>query len=302
MRRKIFVNNLPGISEPIRRKIYASSWTTDQLILMDDDVKESLDLKDYDFDRKSVLDSVDESLSYIKKHSLRGFVCWFDENYPFILKQNDYNPFGFYYSGYIPKDFDKCLTVVGTRYPLNSSLTHAYRFGLEAGLNGFSLASGLAFGIDQASMLGALDAKTKVYGVLGCGLNVDYPINAFSIKKRIIDNGGALISLFSPYMPPLSFNFPRRNVILAQLSMTTLVVEAPAKSGALITANQALENGREVVVHKNGITSKGVQNLIREGAQVIEGFEDLVPNCIKVKRVEEGKRFDYRYRNSWFSL
>jgi DNA processing protein len=144
--------------------------------------------------------------------------------------------------------------------------------------NGLVVVSGLARGIDSAAHAAALSAGGKTIGVLGCGIDRIYPPEHKALAGNI-EHSGAVISEFPPGVPPLPHHFPLRNRIVSGLSGAVVVVEAPEKSGALITASTALEQGREVMVvpgPAHGGRNRGGHLLIRDGAKVVESADDIL--------------------------
>ena len=191
-----------------------------------------------------------------------------DEHYPQRLKNIADPPIVLYYQGELP-DFDNnaLIAVVGTRKASPYGLAAAKRMGWQLAKCGGIVVSGMAFGIDGVAMQSALAAGGTVVGVLGCGADVVYPV---SNRQLFADTAqfGCILSEFPPGTPPVSWNFPKRNRIMSGLSCGVLVVEAPEKSGALITAHQALEQGRDVFVVPGNIdvdTFVGSNRLLRDG-------------------------------------
>jgi DNA processing protein len=143
---------------------------------------------------------------------------------------------------------------------------------------GFTIISGLARGIDTVAHRAALEAEGRTIAVLGSGLNVIYPPENYQLVAEIAQRG-AVISEFSLQTPPYRNHFPRRNRIIAGFSLGTVVVEAGEKSGSLITANYALEQGREVFAvpgNTTSLLSKGTNNLIKQGAKLVAEVEDII--------------------------
>lgn len=202
-----------------------------------------------------------------------------DAAYPVRLKNIPDPPLVLYYKGKLP-DLDglPVIGVVGTRKASLYGMTAAKRMGFQIGKCGGVLVSGGASGIDGMAMQGALTAGTPVVGVLGCGVDVVYPQSnkaLFADTERF----GCLISEFVPGTPPYKWNFPKRNRLISGMSDGVLVVEAPEKSGALITARQAAEQGRDVFVVPGNIdvpTCAGSNALLRDGAIMVSSGWDVV--------------------------
>ena len=202
-----------------------------------------------------------------------------DAAYPARLKNIPDPPMVLYYRGTLPA-FDELpvIGVVGTRKASVYGLTTAKRLGYQIAACGGTVVSGIATGIDGVAMKGALTAGGTVVGVLGCGADVIYP---FSNRWLYADTEkyGCLLTEFPPGTPPLGRNFPRRNRIISGLSCGVLVVEAPEKSGALITARLSADQGRDVFVVPANIdveTAKGSNALMRDGAIPVSSGWDIL--------------------------
>lgn len=202
-----------------------------------------------------------------------------DAAYPARLKNISDPPLVLYYKGILPDlDNSPVIGVVGTRKASLYGLTCAKRMGYQIGKCGGILVSGMAHGIDGVAMQGALTAGRPVVGILGCGVDVVYPPSNRALYADM-ERHGCLISEFLPGTPPLRWNFPKRNRIISGMSDGVLVVEAPEKSGALITARQALEQGRDVFAVPGNIdvpTFAGCNALLRDGAILAQSGWDVV--------------------------
>ena len=202
-----------------------------------------------------------------------------DAAYPNRLKNISDPPLVFYYKGRLP-DFDglPLIGVVGTRGASPYGLTAAKRMGYQIARCGGIVVSGMAFGIDGMAMRGALTGGGAVVGVLGCGAEQIYPVSNRSLFADT-ESYGCILSEFPPGTPPLARNFPKRNRIISGLSCGVLVVEAPEKSGALITARQAADQGRDVFVVPGNIdvpTFVGSNRLLRDGAIAVSHGWDIM--------------------------
>jgi DNA processing protein len=169
------------------------------------------------------------------------------------------------------------LAMVGSRNPTSGGRQTAHDFARYLASAGLAITSGLAVGIDAAAHQGALDAPGITLAVTGTGLDRVYPARHRDLAHRIAERG-ALVSEFPPGTPPLPGNFPRRNRIISGLAVGTLVVEAALRSGSLITARQAAEQGREVFAIPGSIhnpLARGCHALIRQGAKLVETAGDI---------------------------
>lgn len=202
-----------------------------------------------------------------------------DEIYPDILKNIADPPLVLYMRGTLLPEDEAAMAVVGSRHPSFYGITQARRFAKELAEAGLTIVSGLAAGIDQAAHEAALSIRHgRTLAVLGCGVDQCYPKDNKKLFDRIADQG-AVLSEFPIGTPPFAENFPRRNRIISGLALGTLVVEAHERSGTLITAHQALEQGREVFAIPGPVdqlTSRGTHRLIREGAFLTEDPQQIL--------------------------
>lgn len=202
-----------------------------------------------------------------------------DAEYPSRLKNICDPPLVLYYKGTLP-DFDNnpVIGVVGTRKPSAYGSSVARRLGLEISSCGGLVVSGAAAGIDGAAMNGALMAGFPAVGVLGCGLDIVYPRGNKELYAAT-ERYGCLLSEFEPGTAPMGWHFPKRNRIISGLSCGVVIVEAPEKSGALITANLALDQGRDVFAVPGNIDLPGFagsNRLLREGAGAVSCGWDVM--------------------------
>ncbi|GAB3185733.1 DNA-processing protein DprA [Hydrogenophaga aquatica] len=170
------------------------------------------------------------------------------------------------------------IAVVGSRNPTPQGQENAQRFARALAEAGVCVVSGLALGVDGAAHLGALEGNGQTIAVVGTGLDRVYPRRHLALAHRIAEQG-ALISEYPLGTPPLAPNFPKRNRIIAGMSLGTLVVEAALQSGSLITARLAIEQGREVFAIPGSIhapQSRGCHALIRQGAKLVESAQDIL--------------------------
>jgi DNA processing protein len=204
-----------------------------------------------------------------------------EDEYPELLKEIFYPPFLLYYKGDLALNGLKTLAVVGAR-----KCTYYGQQAIEKIIpplvaHKILIVSGLAIGIDSLAQLETVKAGGRTIAVLGSGIDKKsiYPAQNLLLAEQIIARGGSVVSEFPPGTPPLRMNFPQRNRIIAGLAQATLVIEANQKSGSLITARFALEEGREVMAVPGNIfspSSEGPNNLIKSGAKPIFTADDVL--------------------------
>jgi len=210
-------------------------------------------------------------------HQQHHLVCWGTPAYPMLLAELRDAPIAIYVRGDPELLCMPQLAIVGSRNPTPAGRENARGFASHLGRNGLTITSGLAIGIDAASHEGALPTAGRTIAVCGAGLDISYPKANAALADEIAEHG-ALISEFPIGTPPLRAHFPRRNRIIAGLSLGTLVVEAALQSGSLITARLAADSGREVFAIPGSIhnpMSHGCHQLIRQGAALVENAADI---------------------------
>ena len=206
-------------------------------------------------------------------------ITYFDENYPSVLRQIYDPPLVLYVRGTLGVYPDRTVAMVGTRKATGYGRRMAQKLAVDAVNAGFTVVSGLAYGIDSCVHKAVVDSGGTTVAVIGGGLTHITPKENIPLAARIVETGGALISEFPMNFPINRTCFPRRNRIVAALCKATIVVEAGIESGAMITAKLALENGSEVFalpgMADNPVAS-GCHKLIKEGAALIENFDDVL--------------------------
>jgi len=216
--------------------------------------------------------------------------------YPLRLAEIYDPPLLLFVRGSLPADQEPYVALVGTRRASPYGIRLADRLARELAARGITVVSGMAMGIDAAAHRGALEAGGRTVAVLGCGVDVVYPPQNAQLMEDIAARG-AVISQFPMGMQPSKGHFPYRNRIISGMSLGTVVVEAPLTSGALITARQAAEQGREVfaVPGQAGTqNAEGPHALIREGAKLVERVEDILVElelpaaCLRGARADAG--------------
>jgi DNA processing protein len=221
--------------------------------------------------------AVARDLEWQEKPGNRIMTCH-DPDYPVLLSQVDTPPTLLYIHGNPDILSEPLLAMVGSRNPTAAGARTATEFARHLSAAGLVISSGLALGIDAASHRGALDAGAPTVAVMGTGLDRVYPARHRDLARQIAERG-ALISEFPVGTPPRAENFPQRNRIISGLSLGTLVVEAAKRSGSLITARYAGDQGREVFAIPGSIHNplvRGCHHLIRQGAKLVETAEDVM--------------------------
>lgn len=219
----------------------------------------------------------DRDATFLQASGTRA-LSYFDEGYPAILRETARPPFMLYCRGRLPEPGAPALAIVGTRYPTGNGLRISAAFACDAAKAGIPVVSGLARGIDAAAHRGSLLGGGPAFAVLGCGIDTIYPRANKELAAGMISCGGGLLSEYPPGVIPTRWTFPERNRILAGLCRSTLVIEAPTGSGALITASFALEEGRDVYVAASctgGIRSAGSDALVADGAPAVMDFDEI---------------------------
>lgn len=207
-----------------------------------------------------------------------SFIPYFDKAYPSRLRRALSPPYAIYVKGKLPSEEKLSVAIVGARRCTPYGETMALEYGEKLAEAGIQIISGMARGIDGAAQRGALNAGGTTYGVLGCGVDICYPSEHRGLYGDILKEGGVL-SEQPPKAPPLARNFPARNRIISGLSDLVLVMEAKEKSGSLITADMALEEGKDVYALPGLATSpmsRGCHRLIAQGAGILLSPEDLL--------------------------
>lgn len=239
------------------------------------------------------LSEAETILSQCAEHGIR-IITMQDAAYPARLRALDDAPAVLFCKGDLPDLNIPAVAVVGTRKASVYGMTQAKRFGYGLARCGCAVISGGALGVDTQALRGAVLAGGPAIAVLGCGLDVDYPKSNRELFRQVA-KVGCLISEYPPGTEPYAYHFPRRNRIISGLSLGVLVTEAPAKSGALITADHALEQGRDVFVIPANIGVRsfdGNLRLLRDGALPVGEVWDILQEYApqypqKLKKVHE---------------
>ncbi len=269
----------PGLGPAALRKQIAQQGNAKAVLDHLRSGKHGLELGDEARSWLSAPDSgiIDSDLAWLAqpRHHLIG---WDDEDYPSLLREVPGAPAALFVDGDPSLLWMPQIAIVGSRSASAAGLAITRRFARALAQAGFVITSGMADGIDAAAHLAALDVNCPTLAVLGTGPDLVYPRKHRALAADIAASG-ALISEFAPGTPGKAEHFPRRNRIISGLALGTLVVEASLKSGSLITARYATEQGREVFAIPGSINSplaRGCHQLIRDGARLTETVDEII--------------------------
>lgn len=222
--------------------------------------------------------AVNDVYQWLEQDSKNSIITLEDKNYPHTLAQISDPPTILFAKGNLSLLANNKLAIIGTRHPTEQGSLNAYNFaGALSNLN-LTIVSGMAEGIDQHAHRGALENSGSTIGVIGTGIDRIYPASNKELFHKVAE-GGLLLSEFNLGTQPLAANFPRRNRIVAGLSIGCVVIESAIDGGSMITANLALEMGREVMAIPGSIhnpVTKGCHKLIKNGAKLIENTNDII--------------------------
>lgn len=243
-------------------------------------------------------EDLDQELKLAQKLALK-IITLEDSDYPENLKNIPGPAIVLYVKGKLSPQDNLALSIVGSRQATFYGLSAAGKFAFELAAKGFTIVSGMARGIDTYAHRGALKAAGRTLAVMGSGFNNIYPPENKELAEEI-SRSGAVISEFPLAAKPLKENFPRRNRLISGLGLGVLVVEAAKNSGALITADFALEQGREVFALPGKIDSAssfGTNGLIKQGAKLVMDTEDILEefslSAASFNREKTGVKYDF---------
>ncbi|MBN1232750.1 MAG: DNA-processing protein DprA [Candidatus Coatesbacteria bacterium] len=266
-------------------KIYeASSCELSNLKRVNSNIQEAISEKKY----------LDKAIMITNQMLKKGieFIDINSEDYPEWLKEIHNPPPFLFYKGNIDTLKPPKISIVGSRSTTQFGREIAYKLAKEISAEGFTIVSGMAKGIDRYALLAALENNGSAIAVLGNGVDIIYPPENRDIYNQL-EKRGLLISQFLPGFPPSQSTFPIRNRIIAGLSMGVVVVEAGIKSGALITANHAIDEGREVFVipgYADSITFRGSAKLIESGANQVSSSEEILKELEHITSIPSRER------------
>lgn len=247
-----------------KKSLLKNRWLTDKQINM------ILD--------KNIKDSVSIHIEYMKKNNI-DILSYTDDLYPKVLKEIYDFPISIYIKGNSDILNNDGIAIIGCRDSSIYGQKAAKYFAYNLGNKKFNIISGLAKGIDSYAHIGCLSSNGKTIAVLGNGLDMIYPKENEILAKKIIEEGGAIISEYPVGVKPLKNNFPARNRIVSGMSKKIIVIEAKKRSGTLITVDFALEQGRDIFVvpgNINEYNSIGTNDLIKQGAMIVTTYLDVI--------------------------
>lgn len=276
---EVWLSNI-NISNKRKIELLKKFRTAKKIWNLDKKSLEKLDLKESEIN--NILENeekrnLEKYVNYMVKHNILLVSC-FSEKYPDSLKFIDNRPVFLYIRGNIENLYEDCIAIVGSRNASIYGRNVARKIAKELADRNINIVSGLAAGIDKFAHLGALESKT--IAVLGTGIsdNEIYPFENKKLFENILESKGTIISEFKLGTKPLKYNFPLRNRIISGLSKKLIVVEAAQNSGSLITADFALEQGKDIYAVPGNITSEnsvGTNELIKQGAYLFNKIDDL---------------------------
>ena len=205
------------------------------------------------------------------------FISCMEKGYPERLRALEDYPYGLFYLGELPGHRERCVAVVGARMCTNYGRSIAVEVAEVLSEHGISIVSGMAYGIDGIAQAACLKAGGRSYAVTGCGADICYPADHRSLCRELAQKGG-VITEYPPGTQPVPLHFPMRNRLISGLSECVIVVEAKKKSGSLITADLALDQGKDVLAVPGRMEdplSEGCNQLISQGAGILTSMEEL---------------------------
>lgn len=277
--RALIVNRLPALRALEKRTLFDAPVTVDEYRTITLPKIESIvnrRLRPRSFDTKAILFLAHQDYRCLHMRSIRAILV---ERMPFLLQNIFDPPFLLFVRGNLAIAEEKVLAVVGTRGPSAAAARAAFAIGRDIAEERLVLVSGLAKGVDGMVMGATVDGGGRVIAVLGNGIDYIYPRQHRRLAERILEHDGVILSEYPPGVEPMRHHFPSRNRIISALARAVLVIEAPRRSGALITARSALDQGRDLFVHavstEGTHASAGSRALIADGAPVISSIRQL---------------------------
>ncbi len=239
--------------------------------------------------RKNI--NLEKDYEVLEKKNLR-FIPFYSDEYPDKLKEIASPPYALYVRGHLPNPDKKAVAIVGARSCTRYGEKYAMEYGEKLAQNGVQIISGMARGIDGAGQRGAINGGGYTCAVLGSGPDICYPKENKGLYLDILERKGGILSEFAPGTVPIPSNFPRRNRIISAFSDVVLVMEARLKSGSLITADMALEQGKDVYALPgpvDSVLSQGCNKLIFQGAGILLSPKSLLEELGVITHIMQEK-------------
>ena len=234
--------------------------------------------------------NIEDRWEGMKKKGI-NFTCIDNNTYPELLRIYDDKPVWLFYKGELPGK-ERLVGRVGARNCSQYGRIMAEEISYKLGVHAVGVVSGMARGIDAAAHIGSIRAGGKTYAILGCGVDECYPRENIGLYMQIIDNGG-IISEYPPGTKPLAWQFPERNRIISMMSESIMIMEAKKQSGSLITAEYALQYGKDVFALPGRVgdkLSEGCNELIKSGAMALTEVEDILCNLGVFSQSDKNKK------------
>lgn len=276
----VWYSQLKGISSEVKLKLTEMMESPKELFLSSGEClrRQNISPKIIDkISRESAIDNIERYIGLLEKCTDINIVTYYDCKYPRLLCEIPNPPLVLYYKGNIELLNSHCIAIVGTRNATTKGKYHARSFAQEFASQGYTVVSGMAKGIDTSAHIGAMSTG-KTCAVLGCGADVVYPAENKELYNKICAEG-LVISEFLPGASPQRWSFPVRNRIISGLCESTLLIEAPEKSGAINTVTHALEQNRDVyVLFDNGNSAEfsGNRKLMEDGAVAVSDPYEII--------------------------
>lgn len=223
------------------------------------------------------MEQIQADLHWLNAAEDHHLLTWDSPDYPALLKEITDPPIVLYAKGQLSAFLQPQLAIIGSRNPSITGINNSYAFAKAIAVQGVTIVSGLALGIDAQAHFGCLDAGGQTIAVMGTGIDCVYPRRHAKLAEQITQKG-LILSEFPLKSPPTSGHFPRRNRIISGLSLCILVIEAAIRSGSLITARMALEQNRDVLAIPGSIhnpLARGCHHLLQQGAKLVTSVTDV---------------------------
>lgn len=291
----LMINRIPGLKAEEKIELVKNfDKEKDFSALSKNDIEKLLGrcLNKQSWNIAEIRKTAEKDAGLVNKLGMR-LVSWRENVFPPLLREIFDPPVLLFYRGVLPDPEKPLAAVVGTRKPSPQAAVRAFALGKELGELGIPLVSGLALGIDSLAHRGNIEAGAPTVAVLGSSPDMVYPASNRNLARRILETGGAILSEYPPETRPMKWHYPARNRIISGMARGTVIVEAPEKSGALITGRFALEQGRDLWVDSVSLASAqgaGAARFAEDGAAVISSAKEILAEWkISGKNSNSGK-------------